>query len=123
MRDFELLRMPRRRSEVDEQTRTSTIYCGTETGNFKGGGPAGRDRERGVPAPCIGGIGVLSLAGGGPGRLGCGAQARTAAYAALGRPGGTPQGGNRTHARGDRRDHGGELGAEKKDLKLDDLYR
>ena len=58
MRDFELLRMPRRRSEVDEQTRTSTIYCRTETGNFKGGGPAGRDRERGVPAPCIGGIGV-----------------------------------------------------------------
>ena len=45
MRDFELLRMPRRRSEVDEQTRTSTIYCRTETGNFKGGGPAGRDRE------------------------------------------------------------------------------
>ena len=78
MRDFELLRMPRGRSEVDEQTRTSTIYCRTETGNFKGGGPAGRDRERGVPAPCIGGIGVLSLAGGGPGRLGGGAQARRA---------------------------------------------
>src|SRR5580704_13043613 len=62
MRDFELLRMPRGRSEVDEQRRTSTIYCRTETGNFKGGGPAGRDRERGVPAPCIGGIGVLSQA-------------------------------------------------------------
>ncbi|HEY3656317.1 MAG TPA: acetate--CoA ligase family protein [Steroidobacteraceae bacterium] len=26
MRDFELLRTPRRRSEVNEQTRTSTIY-------------------------------------------------------------------------------------------------
>jgi DNA primase len=84
MRDFELLRTLRRRSEVDEQTRTSTIYCRTETGNFEGGGPAGRDRERGVPAPCIGGIGVLSLAGGGPGRLGGGAQARRAAYAAQG---------------------------------------
>lgn len=70
MRDFELLRAPRRRSEVDEQTRTSTIYGGTETGDFEGGGPARRDCERGVPAPCIGGIGILSLAGGGPGRLG-----------------------------------------------------
>src|SRR5580704_15419738 len=84
MRDFELLRMPRGRSEVDEQTRTSTIYCRTETGNFRGGGPTGRDRERGVPAPCIGGIGVLSLAGGGAGRLGGGAQARRAAYGAQG---------------------------------------
>ena len=26
MRDFDLLRVPRRWSEVDEQTRTSTIY-------------------------------------------------------------------------------------------------
>src|SRR5450631_1247100 len=84
MRDFELLRTPRRRSEVDEQTRTSTIYGRTETGDFKGGGPAWRDRERGMPAPCIGGIGILSLAGGGPGRLGGGAQARCAAYAAQG---------------------------------------
>src|SRR5271154_1691982 len=109
MRDFELLRTPRRRSEVDEQTRTSTIYGGAETGDFKGGGPAGRDRERGVPAPCIGGIGILSLAGGGPRGLGGGAQARRARYAAQGCPGGPPQGGNGTHARGDRRDHGGEL--------------
>src|SRR5450755_3752035 len=63
------------------------------------------------------------MAGGGPGWLGGGAEARRTARAAQGRSGGTPQGGNRTHARGDRRDHGGELGAEKKDLKLDDLYR
>src|SRR5271163_1492208 len=73
MRDFELLRTPRRRSEVDEQTRTSTIYGRAETGDSKGGGPAGRDRERGVPAPRIGGVRVLSLAGCGPGWLGGGA--------------------------------------------------
>jgi protein phosphatase len=84
MRDFELLRTPRRRSEVDEQTRTSTIYGRTETRDFEGGGSAWRDRERGVPAPCLGGVGILSLAGGGPGRLGGGAEARRPAHATQG---------------------------------------
>ena len=50
MRDFELLRTPRRRSEVNEQTGTSTIYGRAETGDFTRGGPARRDGERGVPA-------------------------------------------------------------------------
>ena len=50
MRDFELLRAPRRRSEVDEQTRISTIYGRTETGDFTRCGSAWRDGERGVPA-------------------------------------------------------------------------
>jgi transposase len=34
MRDFELLRVARRRSEVDEQTGISTIYGGTEAGDL-----------------------------------------------------------------------------------------
>jgi hypothetical protein len=76
MRDFELLRAPRRRSEVDEQTRTSTIYGGTETRDSTRGGSARRDGERGVPAARFGGLGILSVAGGGPGRLGGRAEAR-----------------------------------------------
>src|ERR1035438_1564056 len=82
MRDFDLLRAPRRWSEVDEQTRTSTIYGGTETGDSTRGGPARRDGERGVPTAWIGGLGVLPMAGGGPGRLGGGAEAGCAADAA-----------------------------------------
>src|ERR1017187_5210468 len=82
MRDFDLLQAPRRRSEVDEQTRTSTIYGGTETGDFTRGGSARRDGERGVPTAWIGGLGVLPMAGGGPGRLGGGAEAGCAADAA-----------------------------------------
>src|SRR5450755_4352044 len=82
MRDFDLLQAPRRRSEVDEQTRTSTIYGGTETGDFTRGGSARRDGERGVPTARIGGLGVLPMAGGGPGRLGGGAEAGCAAGAA-----------------------------------------
>ena len=84
MRDFELLRAPRRRSEVDDETGTSTIYGRAETGDLEGGGPTRGDRERGVPTPCLGGIGLLSLAGGGPGRLGGSAEARRAAYAPQG---------------------------------------
>src|ERR1039458_2278342 len=84
MRDFDLLRAPRRRSEVDEQTRTSTIYGRAETGDFTRGGPARRDGERGVPTPCTGGIGILSLACGRPGRLRGGAEVRCTAYAAQG---------------------------------------
>ena len=41
--------------------------------------PAGRDSERGMPAPRLGAVGAVSLAGGGPGRLGGGAEARCAA--------------------------------------------
>src|ERR1039458_5248043 len=55
MRDFDLLQAPRRRSEVDEQTRTSTIYGGAETGDFTRGGSARRNGERGVPTAWIGG--------------------------------------------------------------------
>ena len=46
MGDFELLRTPRRRSEVNEQTRTSTIYGRTETADIEGGGSAERDCKR-----------------------------------------------------------------------------
>src|ERR1700730_9400672 len=82
MRDFELLRASRRWSEVDEQTRTSTIYGGPETGDFTRGGPARRDGERGVPTSQPIALGAVSMAGGSPGRLGGGAEARCAAKAA-----------------------------------------
>jgi transposase InsO family protein len=123
MRDFELLRTPRRRSEVDEQTRTSTIYGRAETGDFEGGGPARGDRERGVPAPCLA-VSVFY---------------RWRAVA----QGGSAVALKRDAQRTPRKDdpearHKAEmermraviaeitaenLGAEKKDLKLDDLYR
>src|SRR5450759_2352027 len=64
MRDFDLLRAPRRWSEVNEQARTSTIYGGTETGDSTRGGPARRDGERGVPASQPIALGVVSMAGG-----------------------------------------------------------
>ena len=79
MRDFDLLRAPRRRSEVNEQTRTSTIYGGTENGDFTRGGSARRDGERGMPAAWLSPSVFVSLAGGGPGRIGGGVEARCAA--------------------------------------------
>ena len=114
MRDFDLLQAPCSRSEVNEQTRTSTINGGTETGDFTRGGSARRECERGMPTAWIGALSLLPLAGGGLGRLGSGAEARCAARSAQGRSRGASQGGNGTDAGGDRGDHGGEPGAEKK---------
>src|ERR1700677_2629023 len=53
MRDFELLRAPRRRSEVNEQTRVSAVYGGPEDRDFTRGGSARRNGERGVPAVAL----------------------------------------------------------------------
>ncbi len=70
MRDFELLRGACRRSEVDEQTRVSTIYGGTDAGDFAGSGATRGNGERDVPAPRFVAVRIVSLAGGGAERLG-----------------------------------------------------
>src|ERR1039457_5855065 len=82
MRDFDLLQAPCRRSEVNEQTRTSTIHGGAEIRGFARGGSAWGSGERGLPASRFVAVGILSLAGGRPGRLGRGAEAGRAAHAA-----------------------------------------
>src|ERR1700722_18174972 len=74
MRDFDLLRKPRRWSEVDEQARVSTIYGGTEAGDLTRGGSAGRDGERGVSASRAVPLGAIPMSGGGPGRIGGGTE-------------------------------------------------
>ncbi len=79
MRDFELLRAPRRESEVDEQTRISTIHGGTEDRDPARGGSARGDGERGVSTSRAVAVGAVPLAGGGAGWFGGRAQARCAA--------------------------------------------
>src|ERR1039458_9132911 len=72
MRDFDLLQAACRGSEVNEQTRASTIYGGAEIRDFARGGSTWCAGERGMPASRFVALGILSLAGGGPGRLGGG---------------------------------------------------
>src|SRR5271154_818470 len=76
-----------------------------------------------MPATWIGTLGILSLTGGGPGRFSGGAEARCATHAAEERCRGAAEGADRADAGRDRGDHGGESGAKKKDLKLEDLSR
>ena len=82
MRDFDLLRAPRRGSEVNEQTRISTIHCGAENRDATRGGSVWGDGKRGMPTSRLGALGAVSLAGRGPGWLGGGAEARCAVHAA-----------------------------------------
>src|ERR1017187_5212887 len=76
-----------------------------------------------MPAPRISTLGLLSLAGCGPGRFGGGAEARCPAHAAKERCRGAAEGADRADAGRDRGDYGGEPGAEKKDLRLEELFR
>jgi len=84
MRDFELLQASCRQSEVDEQTRISTIYGGAEDRDPTRGGSARRDGERGLPAPQPIALGAVSVACGGARRLRGGTEARCAAQAPQG---------------------------------------
>src|SRR5271168_4474307 len=71
-----------RKPAATRQTRVSAVYGGPEDRAFTRGGPARRDGERGVPASQPIALGAVSMAGGSPGRLGGGAEARCAAKAA-----------------------------------------
>lgn len=51
LRGFDLPRVPRGRSKVNEQTRASTITGRAEAGNYMRGGPAWDDDQRSVPGP------------------------------------------------------------------------
>lgn len=82
MGDFDLLQAACRGSEVNEQTRASTIYGGAEIGGFARGGSAWGSGERGMPASRFGAVGLLSLACGGPGRFGRGVEAGCTTHAA-----------------------------------------
>src|SRR5665213_366749 len=84
MRDFDVLQALCRGNEVNEQTRISPIHGGAEDRDFTRGGSARRDGERGMPASRFGAVGAVSLACGGSGRLGRGAEARCATQAAKG---------------------------------------
>src|ERR1019366_10356910 len=60
MRDFDLLQAACRGSEVNEQTRASTIYGGAEIRDFARGGSTWCAGERGMPAPRFVALGILS---------------------------------------------------------------
>jgi hypothetical protein len=62
MRDFELLQAVCSQREVNEQTRISTIYGGTEDRDPARGGQASRRRFRAVQCPVLARLEPLALA-------------------------------------------------------------